>query len=64
MPLSEQSLAVIFRFLEMHEDEDKELISIKKFSDEEINKHKRMGFSGLAEHLQEFRDYIKSIKSQ
>jgi hypothetical protein len=30
MPLSEQSLAVIFRFLEMHEDEDKELIEIKR----------------------------------
>lgn len=64
LPLSEQSLAVIFRFLEMDENEDEELIAVKKFSDEEIAKHKRMGFSGLAEHLQEFRDYMEAIKTQ
>ena len=64
MPLSEQSLAVIFRFVDWNEDREDKIINIDLFSDEEIKKHKLFGFTGLADHIQEFRDYRKSITTK
>lgn len=58
-PLSEKSLAVIFRFIKWQENRIDPIKNIEKFSDEEIDNHEWFGFRGLAEHLKEFRD-IKS----
>lgn len=61
LPLAEQSLAVIFRFIEWEEGKEDKIKDIDRFSDEEIKGYKLVGgFEGLADHLEEFRDYIKS----
>ena len=62
-PLSEESLAVVFRFIKWQEDRDDLIKSVKKFTDEEIEHHSWFGFQGLAEHLKEFREYLINLKT-
>lgn len=62
-PLSEESLAVIFRFIKWQESRDDLIKSVKKFTDDEIENHDWFGFRGLLEHLQEFKNYLNNLKT-
>ena len=61
-PLSEKSLAVLYRFISWPENTDDSLSKIKKFSEAEIEKMATFGPKQLGKLLQEVREITK--KSQ
>lgn len=53
VPLSERSLAVLYRFIEWPDDMEDPLKNDKSFTKEEINKMALLGSKGLGELLEE-----------